>query len=80
MKVKLPLIALGAAGLAIASSLLAGSILKSMQPCEQVMVLAVGGCDGEGLCASVVGTLQGEVRKTKVSYPVAGVVECIREE
>jgi len=77
MKIKLFLIALSTAGLAIASSLLVGWLLKLMQPCEQVMVLAVGGCDGEGLCASVVGTLQGEVRKTKVLYPVAGIVECL---
>lgn len=49
--------------------------LPSRTSCQPVMVLMVGGCDGDGLCAVIVGNQQGQVKKDKLSYPVAGAVE-----
>lgn len=43
--------------------------------CQPVMVLAIGGCDSDGLCAVIIGNQQGQVKKHKLSYPVAGAVE-----
>jgi hypothetical protein len=51
-------------------------LTSSGQPaCQPVMVLAVGGCDGDGLCAVIVGNQQGQIKKDKLQYPVAGTVE-----
>jgi hypothetical protein len=49
--------------------------LPSRTSCQPVMVLAVGGCDGDGLCSVIVGNQQGQVKKDKLSYPIAGAVE-----
>lgn len=43
--------------------------------CQPVIVLAVGGCDSEGLCGVIVGNQQSQIKKSKLSYPVAGIVE-----
>lgn len=43
--------------------------------CQSVIVLAIGGCDSEGLCGVVVGNQQSQIKKSKLSYPVAGIVE-----
>lgn len=52
----------------------AGTLPSSIS-CQPVMVLAVGGCDSDGLCAVIVGNQQGQIKKNKLAYPVAGAVE-----
>lgn len=52
------------------------AVSSSLSPsCQPVMVLAVGGCDADGLCGVIVGNQQGQVKKHKLAYPVAGTVE-----
>jgi hypothetical protein len=65
------------ASLALVVTLAAHIALTSGSPtsCQPVMVLSVGGCDGDGLCAVIVGNQQGQIKKDKLSYPVAGTVE-----
>lgn len=75
-KVLIAIIAVAAAGAFLASYLI-GSALKPS--CTLVQILAIGGCDGEGMCGSVVLTQEGQVKKLNVSHPVAGFPECVQE-
>jgi len=49
---------------------------KLAKSCVPVQVLAVGGCDGNGVCGVVAVTQDGQVVKGKSSYPVAGILDC----
>lgn len=63
--------------LTFAAALLVQLLPAGEPVCEEVIVLATGGCDGAGVCGAVVANKQGQIKKTKVPYPVNGVVECI---
>lgn len=44
--------------------------------CTPVQILAVGGCDSDALCGVVAGTMERELVKGKMQYPVAGILDC----
>ena len=44
--------------------------------CTPVHIVAVGGCDSDGLCGVVALSQDKQVIKGKASYPVAGLVDC----
>lgn len=44
--------------------------------CIPIQFVAVGGCDGDGVCGVVAVTKEGEVVKGKASYPIAGLIDC----
>ena len=44
--------------------------------CTPAQTVAVGGCDGDGLCGVVAVTQDGQVIKGKAAYPVAGLIDC----
>jgi hypothetical protein len=64
----------GAVILALSLNTLVRAIIPL--PCVPVQVLAVGGCDSDGLCGSVVVNQDGAVSKILLSHPVAGFPEC----
>lgn len=49
---------------------------RSAQSCTAVQILAIGGCDSDGLCGVVAGTQEREIIKGKMRYPVAGLIDC----
>lgn len=60
--------------------LLLGIILLSVKVppklnCQEVIVLAIGGCDGNGVCGVVIGNEQGQIKKDKLPYPIAGIAQ-----
>ncbi len=59
----------------VALALYLSLALPSPTTCQPVMVLAVGGCDGDGLCAVIIGNQQGQIKKHKLQYPIEGTVE-----
>ena len=79
-KTTLLLVILGSAALAIGISNLAGVLLSSpglsALSCTPVHIVAVGGCDSDGLCGVVAVSQDKQVIKGKASYPVAGLVDC----
>jgi hypothetical protein len=73
---KLAAIAIGASlALLVSLAVHIALTMQSQPSCQPVMVLSVGGCDGDGLCAVIVGNQQGQIKKDKLQYPVAGTVE-----
>ena len=75
-KILIAIVAVAAAGSFLASYLISAALKPS---CTLVQILAVGGCDGEGMCGSVILTQDGQVKKLNVSHPVAGFPECVSE-
>lgn len=51
------------------------ALTSPAQACQPVLVIAVGGCDAEGVCGVIVGNQQNQIKKSKLSYPIAGVVD-----
>lgn len=75
------LLVLGGAILAVLGgtlvlSIIVGTLEKAPQGCTPVQILAVGGCDSDGLCGVVAVTQQGEIIEGKKPYPVQGVISC----
>lgn len=75
-RILIAIVAVPAIG-ALAVSYLVGVALKPS--CTLVQILAVGGCDGDGMCGSVILTQEGEVKKINISHPVTGFPECVSE-
>lgn len=77
-KSTLVMIALGGAVLGLTASLLVNAALSqvSATSCTPVRILAVGGCDGDGLCGVVARSQDEQVITGKASYPVAGLLDC----
>jgi hypothetical protein len=48
----------------------------SVLSCTPVHIVAIGGCDSDGLCGIVAISQDKQVVKGKASYPVAGLVDC----
>jgi hypothetical protein len=48
----------------------------SATTCLPVQIVAVGGCDGDGVCGVVAITQDKEVIKGKAAYPIAGLIDC----
>lgn len=81
-KTTLLLVILGSAALAIGISVAVrvGVLLSSpglsALSCTPVHIVAVGGCDSDGLCGVVALSQDKQVIKGKASYPVAGLIDC----
>ena len=58
------------------SVLTALSLAPSAVTCTPAQIVAVGGCDGEGVCGVVAVTQDRQVLKGKAAYPVAGLLDC----
>lgn len=52
------------------------TLVKAPQGCTPVQILAVGGCDSDGLCGVVAVTQQSELVEGKKAYPVQGLISC----
>jgi hypothetical protein len=72
---KLLIAALGASLIIISGLGVHLALSSSASTCQPVLVLAVGGCDAEGVCGVMVGNQQNQIKKSKLSYPIAGVVD-----
>lgn len=75
-KTALLLLILSSALLAIGVGVLLSSPGLSASSCTPVHIVAVGGCDSNGLCGVVAISQDKQVIKGKASYPVAGLVDC----
>jgi hypothetical protein len=76
---RLLMIALAGAGLGLLASTLVATVLGnnlSVITCTPAQTVAVGGCDGDGVCGVVAVTQDGQVIKGKAAYPIAGLVDC----
>lgn len=63
--------------LGLAVSVLTKTALgPSATTCIPIQFVAVGGCDGDGVCGVVAVTKEGEVVKGKAAYPIAGLIDC----
>lgn len=63
--------------LGLAVSILTNLVLGPVTTtCLPVQIVAVGGCDGDGVCGVVAITQDKEVIKGKAAYPIAGLIDC----